>query len=64
MRLFSCNRVAMRQVLDLLLAHRPSKDQFPTIMSQDCGHKETREVIQSYGDQVSRRSVIEFKSKK
>ena len=50
--LFSCNRVAVRQALDLLLAHRPSKDQFPIIVTQDCGHKETREVIQSYGDQV------------
>ena len=47
--LFSCNRVAVRQALDLLLAHRPSKDQFPIIVTQDCGHKETREVIQSYG---------------
>merc|ERR1719458_693129 len=27
-------------------------EQFPIIVSQDCGHRETQAVIQSYGDQV------------
>lgn len=50
--LFSCNRVTVNRALDLLLAYRPSKKQFPIIVTQDCGHKETREVIESYGDQI------------
>jgi len=49
---FSCNRVTVNRALDLLLTYRPSKEQFPIIVTQDCGHKETREVIQGYGDQV------------
>ena len=49
---FSCNRVTVNRALDLLLTYRPSKAQFPIIVTQDCGHKETREVIEGYGDQV------------
>jgi len=50
--LFSCNRVTVNRALDLLLAYRPSKKQFPIIVTQDCGHKETQSVIESYGDQI------------
>jgi len=49
---FSCNRVTVNRALDLLITYRPSKAQFPIIVTQDCGHQETREVIQGYGDQV------------
>jgi len=49
---FSCNRVTVNRALDLLLTYRPSKAQFPIIVTQDCGHKETREVIEGYGDQI------------
>ena len=42
--LFSCNRVAVSRALDLLITHRPSKEQFPIIVSQDCDHQETRWV--------------------
>jgi len=32
---------------------RPSKEQFPIVVSQDCGHEPTTRVIQSYGDQLT-----------
>jgi len=50
--LFSCNRVTVNRALDLLLTYRPNKEQFPIIVTQDCGHKETQSVIESYGDQI------------
>lgn len=50
--LFACNRPTVRKALDLLVDYRPSKEQFPIIVSQDCGHKETADVIRSYGDQI------------
>jgi len=49
---FSCNRVTVSKALDLLISYRPSREQFPIIVTQDCGHAETRNVIESYGDQV------------
>jgi len=50
--LFSCNRPTVNRALDLLLTYRPSKEQFPIIVTQDCGHKDTQAVIESYGDQI------------
>jgi len=50
--LFACNRVTVNKALDLLIAYRPDKEQFPIIVTQDCGHKETANVISSYGDQL------------
>jgi len=49
---FSCNRVSVSRALDLLITYRPDKSQFPIIVTQDCGHKETKDVIESYGDQI------------
>lgn len=49
----SCNRVTVRRCLDKLLQHRPSAELYPIIVSQDCGHADTAEVIQSYGSQVT-----------
>ncbi|KAM4581554.1 alpha-1,3-mannosyl-glycoprotein 2-beta-N-acetylglucosaminyltransferase a isoform 1-T2 [Odontesthes bonariensis] len=49
----ACNRVTVRRCLDKLLQHRPSAERFPIIVSQDCGHADTAEVIRSYGDQVT-----------
>ena len=49
---FSCNRVTVNKALDLLISYRPSKEQYPIIVTQDCNHEQTRNVIQSYGDQV------------
>uniref|UniRef100_A0A3P8U465 Alpha-1,3-mannosyl-glycoprotein 2-beta-N-acetylglucosaminyltransferase n=1 Tax=Amphiprion percula TaxID=161767 RepID=A0A3P8U465_AMPPE len=49
----ACNRVTVRRCVDKLLQHRPSAEHFPIIVSQDCGHAETAEVIRSYGDKVT-----------
>lgn len=48
----ACNRPTVKRCLDLLLKYRPSAKQFPIIVSQDCGHQETADVIASYKDQV------------
>uniref|UniRef100_UPI00398E69DF alpha-1,3-mannosyl-glycoprotein 2-beta-N-acetylglucosaminyltransferase b n=1 Tax=Pristiophorus japonicus TaxID=55135 RepID=UPI00398E69DF len=47
-----CDRPTIRRCLDKLLSYRPSKELFPILVSQDCGHEETARVIASYGDQV------------
>ncbi|XP_062904211.1 alpha-1,3-mannosyl-glycoprotein 2-beta-N-acetylglucosaminyltransferase b [Mobula hypostoma] len=47
-----CDRPTIRRCLDKLLLHRPSKELFPILVSQDCGHEETARVIASYGDQL------------
>ncbi|XP_041649746.1 alpha-1,3-mannosyl-glycoprotein 2-beta-N-acetylglucosaminyltransferase a [Cheilinus undulatus] len=49
----ACNRVTVRRCLDKLLEHRPSAELYPIIVSQDCGHAETAEVIRSYGNKVT-----------
>ncbi|KAL5288683.1 MGAT1 family protein [Megaselia abdita] len=49
---FACNRVTINKCLDNLIEYRPSSEQFPIIVSQDCSHKETKNVILSYQDQV------------
>lgn len=49
----ACNRVTVRRCLDKLLEYRPSEELHPIIVSQDCGHAETAEVIRSYGKQVA-----------
>ena len=48
----ACNRPTVKRCLDLLLKYRPSARQFPIIVSQDCGHQETADVIATYGTQV------------
>ncbi|KAK5892085.1 alpha-1,3-mannosyl-glycoprotein 2-beta-N-acetylglucosaminyltransferase a [Pseudochaenichthys georgianus] len=48
----ACNRVTVKRCLDKLLELRPSAELFPIIVSQDCRHAETAEVIGSYGNQV------------
>ncbi|PRD28595.1 UNVERIFIED_CONTAM: Mgat1 [Trichonephila clavipes] len=50
---FACNRVTVKRNLDQLLKFRPSPQQFPIIVSQDCGHEPTTKVILSYGDQLT-----------
>ncbi|XP_055487822.1 LOW QUALITY PROTEIN: alpha-1,3-mannosyl-glycoprotein 2-beta-N-acetylglucosaminyltransferase b [Leucoraja erinacea] len=47
-----CDRPTIRRCLDKLLQHRPSKELYPIVVSQDCGHEETARVIASYGDRV------------
>ncbi|XP_031332822.1 alpha-1,3-mannosyl-glycoprotein 2-beta-N-acetylglucosaminyltransferase [Photinus pyralis] len=48
----ACNRVSVNRCLDQLIQYRPNPDQFPIIVSQDCNHAETTEVIERYGSQV------------
>lgn len=48
----ACNRPTVKRCLDLLLRHRPSAERFPIVVSQDCGHEETAQVILSYGTQI------------
>ncbi|XP_056142580.1 alpha-1,3-mannosyl-glycoprotein 2-beta-N-acetylglucosaminyltransferase a [Lampris incognitus] len=48
----ACNRVTVKRCLDKLLEYRPSAELYPIIVSQDCGHAETAEVISSYGNQL------------
>ncbi|XP_058504733.1 alpha-1,3-mannosyl-glycoprotein 2-beta-N-acetylglucosaminyltransferase a [Solea solea] len=49
----ACNRVTVRRCLDKLLQYRPSAELHPIIVSQDCGHAETAEVIRSYGNKIT-----------
>ncbi|CAH2084029.1 unnamed protein product [Euphydryas editha] len=46
----ACDRVTVKRCLDNLIKFRPNKDTFPIIVSQDCGHNETYQVIKSYTD--------------
>lgn len=48
----SCNRITVQRCLDQLIKLRPSAAQFPIIVSQDCQHHQTAEVIAQYGDQI------------
>ncbi|XP_017003370.2 alpha-1,3-mannosyl-glycoprotein 2-beta-N-acetylglucosaminyltransferase [Drosophila takahashii] len=50
---FACNRVSVKKCIDNLVQYRPSVEQFPIIVSQDCGDEPTKEVILSYGQQVT-----------
>ncbi|XP_060800255.1 alpha-1,3-mannosyl-glycoprotein 2-beta-N-acetylglucosaminyltransferase a [Neoarius graeffei] len=49
----ACNRVTVKRCLDRLLEYRPSAELFPIIVSQDCGHMETAEMIASYGSKLT-----------
>lgn len=49
----ACDRPSVRKCLDSLLKYRPSAEQFPIIVSQDCGHAETARTIDSYGDAIT-----------
>lgn len=49
----ACNRVTVTRCLDKLLEYRPSAELFPIIVSQDCGHTETANVIASYGSKLT-----------
>ncbi|XP_036624374.1 alpha-1,3-mannosyl-glycoprotein 2-beta-N-acetylglucosaminyltransferase [Trichosurus vulpecula] len=48
----ACDRSTVRRCLDKLLHYRPSAERFPIIVSQDCGHKATAQVIASYGSAI------------
>lgn len=49
----ACDRTSVNRNLDQLIKYRPSAEKFPIIVSQDCGHEPTANVIRSYLDRVS-----------
>ena len=50
--IIACNRPEVERSLDSLLRFRTSERKFPVVVSQDCGHEETAQVIASYGDKI------------
>ncbi|XP_058058581.1 alpha-1,3-mannosyl-glycoprotein 2-beta-N-acetylglucosaminyltransferase [Anopheles bellator] len=50
---FACNRISVNKCLDDLIRYRPSSDQFPIIVSQDCDDEATRNTILAYKDEVT-----------
>lgn len=54
----SCNRITVDRCLDQLIKLRPSKEQFPIIVSQDCEHRQTADVIARYGNQLLHIKVL------
>lgn len=50
---FACNRPSIARCLDNLVNYRPNKDQFPIIISQDCGDELTKETILKYKEDVT-----------
>lgn len=55
----SCNRITVERCLNQLIKLRPSKEQFPIIVSQDCDHRQTADVIARYGNQLLHIKVIQ-----
>ncbi|XP_023726249.1 alpha-1,3-mannosyl-glycoprotein 2-beta-N-acetylglucosaminyltransferase isoform X2 [Cryptotermes secundus] len=51
---FACNRITVNKCIDQLLKYRPARERFPIIVSQDCGHRPTADVIELYGDEITR----------
>lgn len=49
----ACNRISVQRSLDQLLKYRTSAEQFPIIVSQDCGHGPTADIIGSYGYKIT-----------
>jgi hypothetical protein len=54
---FACNRVTVSKCIDQLLKYRPSRERFPIIVSQDCDHRPTADIIELYGDEITRIQV-------
>ncbi|XP_050427905.1 alpha-1,3-mannosyl-glycoprotein 2-beta-N-acetylglucosaminyltransferase [Adelges cooleyi] len=49
----ACNRPSISRCLNKLLKYRKSKEQFPIIVSQDCIHERTSQVIKSFGSEIT-----------
>ncbi|XP_014212920.1 alpha-1,3-mannosyl-glycoprotein 2-beta-N-acetylglucosaminyltransferase [Copidosoma floridanum] len=48
----SCNRITVKRCLDQLIKFRPHKDMFPIIVSHDCNHRDTSDVIKRYDKEI------------
>ncbi|XP_050673670.1 alpha-1,3-mannosyl-glycoprotein 2-beta-N-acetylglucosaminyltransferase [Leptidea sinapis] len=46
----ACDRITIKRCLDNLVKFRPDKETFPIIISQDCGHNATYQVIKTFTD--------------
>ncbi|RWS16140.1 Alpha-1:3-mannosyl-glycoprotein 2-beta-N-acetylglucosaminyltransferase-like protein [Dinothrombium tinctorium] len=51
--LLACNRVTVARSLEKLIKHRNNDLSFPIIVSQDCNHEQTTNVIKRFGDQIT-----------
>ncbi|XP_075587584.1 alpha-1,3-mannosyl-glycoprotein 2-beta-N-acetylglucosaminyltransferase [Dermatophagoides farinae] len=51
--LFACNRITIKRNLEQLFKYRNDSEIFPIVVSQDCNHEPTREIIESYGDRLT-----------
>lgn len=47
--IIACNRPSISRCINKLLKYRKSKDEFQIIVSQDCIHERTSQVIKSFG---------------
>lgn len=56
--MFSCNRITVQRCLDQLIRYRPNIEQFPIIVSEDCQHRQTAEVIAKYRNQIVHIQVL------
>lgn len=51
--MIACNRPeALRASLKNLIDNRPSSSRFPIVVSQDCMHQPTADVVRSFGSQI------------
>lgn len=48
----ACNRPSVSICINKLLQYRKSKEEFPIIVSQDCIHERTTQVIKSFGNDL------------
>lgn len=48
----ACNRPSVGRCLDRIFKYKPKDVEIPIIVSQDCGHEATANVIKSYGEKV------------
>ncbi|XP_045487347.1 alpha-1,3-mannosyl-glycoprotein 2-beta-N-acetylglucosaminyltransferase [Pieris rapae] len=55
----ACDRITVKRCLDNLVKFRPDKETFPIIVSQDCGHNATYQMIRSYTDSDPSISVVQ-----
>lgn len=50
---FACNRPSVSRNLDQLFKYRSSESKFPIVVSQDCGDKETANMIKQYANKLT-----------
>ena len=55
----ACNRPTVSRALDSILAARSNGEMFPIVVSQDCGHPQTLDVIKKYSNANDHLQYIE-----